>query len=48
MVELLNFDALSLSEEVQKTRSGKTSFGNTLSPQERIVIHMCYLLTTRF
>ena len=48
MVELLNFDALSLSEEVQKTRNGKTSFGNTLSPQERIVIHMCYLLTTRF
>ena len=33
MVELLNFDALTLSEEVQKTRSGKTSFGNnSLSP----------------
>lgn len=48
MLELLNFDALTLSEEVQKTRSGQTSYKNNLTPQERIVIHMCYLLTNRF
>ena len=48
MLEILNFDALTLSEEVHKTRSGQTSYKNNLSPQERIVIHMCYLLTNRF
>ena len=32
MLELLNFDALSLSSEVQKTRSGQNSLNNNLTP----------------
>lgn len=48
ILELLKFDALTLSEEVQSTRTGQSRFKNNLTPQERIVIHMCYLLTTRF
>ena len=48
VLDLLKFDALSLSAEVESTRRGQTTFKNNLTPQERIVIHMCYLLTTRF
>lgn len=48
ILDLLKFDALTLSEEVQSTRTGQSRFKNNLTPQERIVIHMCYLLTVRF
>ena len=48
MLELLKFDALSLSEEVESTRRGQAAYKTNLTAQERIVIHMCYLLTTRF
>ena len=48
MLELLKFDALTLSEEVESTRRGQAAYKTNLTAQERIVIHMCYLLTTRF
>lgn len=31
MLELLNFDALTLSEEVAKTRSGQSNYRNNLT-----------------
>ena len=48
IMELLNFDALTLSEEVKNMR--KTGGGGVTkhTPQEKIVLHMCYLLTNRF
>jgi len=48
MLDLLKFDALSLTAEVENTRKGQSTFKNNLTPQERIVIHMAYLLTARF
>ena len=48
MLDLLKFDSLSLTEEVESTRRGSSKFKTNLTPQERLVIHMCYLLTNRF
>ena len=48
MLDLLKFDALSLTAEVESTRRGQNKFKTNLRPQERLVIHMCYLLTARF
>ena len=48
VLELLNFDALTLSEEVKKVRQSSGAGFSTMSAQDKIVIHMCYLMTTRF
>jgi hypothetical protein len=42
---ILNFDALSLAEEVKQIRSNRIS---GKSPKEKLLIHVCYLLTDRF
>jgi hypothetical protein len=42
---ILNFDALSLAEEVKRIRSDRIS---GKSPKEKLLIHVCYLLTDRF
>lgn len=48
IVDLLKFDALSLSEEVGKMKSTGGAGMSGMSPQDRLVIHLCYLLTNRF
>jgi len=47
-MELLKFDALTLSEEVKNVRQSSGAAYSSISAQDKIVIHMCYLLTTRF
>jgi hypothetical protein len=42
---ILNFDALSITEEVKRIRADKIS---GKSPKEKLLIHVCYLLTDRF
>jgi hypothetical protein len=42
---ILNFDALSLAEEVKQIRANRIS---GKSPKEKLLIHICYLLTERF
>ena len=42
---ILNFDALTITEEIKRTRHDKIS---SRSPKEKLLIHMCYLLTERF
>jgi len=41
----LNLDALTISEEVNQMRKGGKA---SMSPQDKFIIHMCYLLTSRF
>lgn len=48
IIDLLKFDALSLSEEVGKMKSTGGAGLTGMSPQDRLVIHLCYLLTNRF
>ena len=48
MLELLKFDALTLSEEVKNVRDSAGGGFSQMTPQDKIVIHMCYLLTNRF
>ena len=48
VLELLKFDALTLSEEVKNVRQSSGAGFSSLSQQDKIMIHMCYLLTTRF
>lgn len=47
-MELLKFSELSLNEEVKSMRRGQIAGSKTLSGKEKVVIHMLYLLTSRF
>jgi len=44
---ILKFDALTISEEVDNSRNDRRS-RQKFSAQDKLLIHVCYLLSTRF
>ena len=48
MLELLKFDSLTLSEEVKNVRESSGGGFSQMTPQDKMCIHICYLLTNRF
>lgn len=44
---ILSLDALTISEEVENIRNDRHSRKN-FSAQDKLLIHICYLLSTRF
>jgi hypothetical protein len=46
-MELLKFDELTLNEEVKSMRK-HTASGKQIRGQDKLIIHMLYLLTSRF
>jgi hypothetical protein len=47
ITSILNFDALTISEEVDNIRNDRRS-KKKLSGQDKLLIHICYLLSSRF
>jgi hypothetical protein len=44
----MKFSEMSLNEEVKNMRKGAISGSKSLSGKEKVIIHMLYLLTSRF
>ena len=44
---IMNLDAMTISEEVENIRNDRRS-KKKLTPQEKFLIHICYLLSSRF
>lgn len=48
ILDLMKFSEMSLNEEVKNMRKGAISGSKSLSGKEKVIIHMLYLLTSRF
>jgi len=47
LTDILNLDALTISEEVKSMRKDNLT-SNKMSVNDKLLIHICYLLTSRF
>jgi hypothetical protein len=45
---ILSLDALTISEEVENMRNDRRSKNRQYSPQDKLLINVCYLLSTRY